>query len=88
MSVRDEIISALTEVSKMHSKEFAHVNGVDPEWPEWYADRLLLLFRNIEMRKMDLTELASNLKILDQKYRAEEPDISWQEYYADHFLNM
>ena len=36
----NELAALLGETKDAHHQAFLEVNGADPEWPVWYADRL------------------------------------------------
>ncbi|HEY7704422.1 MAG TPA: hypothetical protein VID03_06275 [Acidimicrobiia bacterium] len=52
--MEEQLAALLTEVSEAHHDAFADVDGADPEWPLWYAQRMV--GRTRALLGPDLTE--------------------------------
>jgi hypothetical protein len=77
--MKSDLVQALHEVGKMHHREFAAVNGNDPEWATWYAEKLVDFS---EFDKFTVEQLARVLIEADKEYRQIKPSESWEEFYA------
>lgn len=60
--------------------------GTNPNWAEWYAERLLDPVNELLGSEMSLAELTAWLVEADRRYRDEEPDRSWPKAYANWML--
>jgi hypothetical protein len=70
------------ETGEAHHKAFHKTDGVDPEWPLWYAEYLhdkLKKFLNADLTKSEIIYLCLSL----EKERAlKAPGAKWPFYYA------
>lgn len=87
----DKLILDLTalfiETGENHHKAFMESNGVDPEWPLWYANYLhsrLGELLNIEFTKSEIIYL---LVMLDKKRAAEAVEENWTLYNAKYLID-
>lgn len=83
INVSQKIEELLSETSKEHHQAFLETNGLDPEWPMWYAGYLkekLSTLLNIEITKSELIFL---LITAENKKAKSTSKKSWQKYYAD-----
>lgn len=80
----EAIASALAGAERAHAAAFASVNGEDPDWAVFYAgwlvDRSLLL--SLVESPPERNALSEALADIDRRYVAENPDESWDRYYA------
>ena len=76
------------EVGKRHHEAFLETDGVDPEWPLWYAnwlvDKLPALLRT-DLTKSELVYLLVNLS-REQPHQA--ADMAWPRFYAEFFARQ
>ena len=78
----EDIASLFIKTNEGHHKAFIKTNGVDPEWPLWYANYLfgkLGSLLNAELTKSDIIYL---LIMLEQQRTLEAPGSNWPKYYA------
>lgn len=78
----ETIRELLVETAEAHHQAYADSNGVDPEWPLWYADYLhdrLLSLLEAEMTKSELVYL---LLLFEKQRVLEAPGAAWATYYA------
>lgn len=76
----------LKETGKDHHEAFAHVDGEDPGWAEWYAERMHAEFENIVGKSIGAAGLADLLDRFEELQEQEAPDDHWAEYYARKLL--
>lgn len=86
----EDRITALAELFRQagsaHHAAFAHVNGADPDWPQWYADYLADKLPAHLGKTLSNEDLAAALIRLDQSFRAQPPGGDWAQYYARSLL--
>jgi hypothetical protein len=86
----DELALALRETAEAHHEAFTAVDGADPEWALWYADRLLQPLSGITGFDFTKSELVYVLVLLSKEQPAKAPDADWATYYAgyiaEHYL--
>lgn len=82
--------SNLTELfqgaGRSHHTAFAATDGVDPEWPIWYAEYLqepITLALETPFTKSQLVYCVMNA---DFEHNARAPESDWPEFYADQFI--
>lgn len=78
-----ELAGLLVATARAHHEA---TGGVNPEWADWYAERLIDDVNRLLASEMDADELARWLTDADRRYRDEEPDISWPKAYASWLL--
>lgn len=78
-----ELVGHLIDTAKAH-----HVAtvGVNPQWANWYAERLIEPMRDLVDRDMGVDDLAAWLEEADRRYRDEAPEVSWPKAYAGWLL--
>ena len=76
------------EVGQKHHEAFLETDGIDPEWPLWYAD--LLMDKLPALLGTDLTksELVYLLVHLDKEQSHQAPDMPWPRFYAEFFARQ
>lgn len=78
-----ELIGHFIETAKAHHEA---TGGVNPQWANWYAERLIEPVRDLVDRNMELDALVAWLEEADRRYREEEPEVSWPKAYAGWLL--
>lgn len=73
------------EVGQKHHEAFRETDGVDPEWPLWYADWLADKLPALLGTSLTKSELVYLLVHLDKEQARETPDVPWSRYYARFF---
>jgi hypothetical protein len=84
----DQLAALLTRTAETHHQTFIETDGVDADWPTWYARYLLDNgFREL-VQAPDLTaaDLAGLLIEADRQHRKEAPETPWEPYYAQLLL--
>lgn len=78
-----ELIGHLIETARAHHEA---TGGINPQWAEWYAARLITPVRQLVHEEMEVDDLAQWLEEADRRYQEEEPDVSWPKAYAGWLL--
>ncbi len=84
MADASRISALLHEAAETHHVVYRITDGDDPDWASWYADWL------IDHSELPdelggapvRSHLVHALVQLDRDYTAEQPDESWQDWYA------
>lgn len=76
----------MVETGKAHHHEFAAADGVDPEWPIWYAGYLQAPLGRLLDTSFTKSELIYCLMCADFERTARAPESAWPEFFADHFI--
>jgi hypothetical protein len=90
-STLEEVGKLLLEAGDLHHRVYRIVAGADDDWASWYAGWLIELSELPALlgTKPVRSELIYLLVSLDKQFTAEDPDESWESYYArrivDHF---
>ncbi len=84
--MEEQLADLLAQTERDHHQAFLQVDGYDPEWPAWYAAHLIPRLEPLGVRISE-TDLANLLIMLDELYRAVEPEQSWSKYYARRLLD-
>ncbi len=83
---RDALMALLTKAEDAHQLAYQDTEGVDEEWPMWYADFLIEDLRHILNVDLTRSELICVLLNLSRLQPLEAPGEDWQAYYADYLL--
>ena len=83
----DELANLLNETAEAHHKAFATTNGVDDEWPIWYADYLLDKMRIILNSKFTKCELIYILVSAEKENGLLAPGAYWPRFYANFIVS-
>ncbi len=81
-----QLAELFREAGKAHHQAFVEANGVDPEWPIWYAEYLHERVQPFLAAPITRSRLVFCLIGADDEHRATESDAPWQRYYAERFL--
>jgi len=90
-STLEQVGSLLLEAGEIHHRVYRIVEGADDDWASFYAWWLIELSELPALlgTKPVRSELVYMLVSLDKQYTAEDPDESWERFYArqlvDHF---
>lgn len=82
--VGEQLSALLHEAAETHHTVYRIVDGDDPDWASWYADWLLNLSELPQMLKEKpiRSHLVHALVQLDLDYTSEQPEQSWEDWYA------
>lgn len=84
---RADLAQLLREAGAAHHQAFAHVNGEDARWPEWYA-RWLLPRVSGPLADESVEGLALLLAQLDEEHRTLPTGLPWPEHYARRLVSL
>lgn len=85
---RKETIAALLhQTAEDHHVAYKATDGVDPDWPIWYAGHLLEQgFDTLLDAKLLKSDLIYLLGLAGKQQMSEAPGGPWEHYYADFFV--
>ena len=81
------IEALLRETGGRHHQAFISSNGVDPEWPLWYAGYLQTRMWDELGRLPSRSELVHLLVECDRAYQAADSPGEWPPFYAQRLLD-
>ena len=84
--LRDDIGKLLLDTGRAHHAAFAETDGVDPEWPIWYAEYLQVKLGNLLDTQFTRSELIYLLVMADRE-QAQSTGGDWLMFYADFFID-
>ena len=83
MTARERSIEQLLmEAAQAHHEAFLETDGVDPEWPLWYATYLAGRLPEVSKSAATRSELVFWLVRLAEEYQATDSSIPWARFYA------
>lgn len=82
-----EIETLFRETGIAHHKAFLPTEGVDPEWPLWYADYLFDKLGKFLNAKFTKSELIYLIVSADKEMSLMAPGADWPSYYANFFVD-
>ncbi len=74
------------ETGHAHHEAFSDIDGADPEWPAWYAERVHRRLCTLLQADLTRSELVYLLVLVDKERALEAPGAEWTGYYARFFL--
>jgi NAD(P)H-hydrate epimerase len=83
----NELANLLNEAAEAHHKAFAATEGVDPDWPTWYADYLLEKMQQMLNAKFTKSELIYLLVSAEKKNGVIAPGAYWPRFYARFIIS-
>ena len=86
IGLRDSLVGLFRDAGRAHHAAFAATDGVDPDWPIWYAEHLHTSIAELLQTPFTVSELVRCLIDADVEHTARVPDSNWPEFYADHFV--
>jgi hypothetical protein len=78
----------LSETGRMHHEAFAATDGVDPEWPLWYARYLQTKVETYLGTDPTRSKIVQCLLNADDAHNAERPGQPWPTFYANYLLGL
>ena len=82
----EQLIHLFQTAASEHHRAFQATDGVDPEWPPWYAGFLCEKLEGLLDAEYTESELAGLLLQAQEEHQLHAPDADWQGYYARFFL--
>ncbi len=64
----------------------AATGGLNPQWADWYAERLVDEVNDALNTEVSIDDLAAWLGEADRRYQEESPEMSWPKAYAEWLL--
>ena len=83
---RDNLAQLFHETGRAHHEAFAATDGVDPDWPIWYADYLKEPFADRFDMIFYNSQLIYCLMDADFEHQVRSPESNWPDFYADEIL--
>ena len=83
MSTVEDLTAVYEQVAQAHHEAFAAVDGADPEWASWYAQRVASDFGRLLNAELSQSEIVSLLLSLAQEHRARGEGKPWPRFYAE-----
>lgn len=84
--LREHLVGLFLQTGHAHHAAYATTDGADPDWPIWYAEHLQTPLSEAMQVAFTRSQLVYCLMNADFEQAARDPDSSWAEYYADHFI--
>ncbi len=75
------------ECGEAHHRAFVDNDGVDPDWPLWYADHLMSRLSKRLNARFSKSELVYLLLAADREREFRAPGADWPGYYAKFFYD-
>jgi glutaredoxin len=85
--LKNNLALLLEQAHESHAQAFANVNGLDPDWPIWYANYLHEPFTRqlgLDVHKSQLIYCLMDAEIEHEALSADRP---WPEFYAAHLMD-
>lgn len=84
--LRNKLVEIFLETGRAHHAAFEATDGVDPEWPIWYAGHLQTPIAKALRTPFTRSQLVYCLMNADFEQTARSPESDWPGFYADHFI--
>lgn len=84
--LRTRLVDLFKETISAHHQAYIEVDGVDPDWPLWYAEYLHEPLKTLLEANFTRGELVYLLVLVDKEHRLHAPGAEWTGYYARWFL--
>lgn len=86
IELRNHIVDLFREAGSAHHAAFAATDGVDPDWPIWYAEHLQAPIADALQTTFTKSQLIYCLMDADFEQATRVPESDWPAFYADHFI--
>ena len=80
------LVSLFRETAEAHHHAFAKTDGVDPEWPSWYAEHVQKGLNEALGATLTRSELTYLIVSAEKERELRAPGANWPPYYAKFFL--
>jgi hypothetical protein len=81
-----KLASLFEETSEAHHRSFEETDGVDPEWPWWYAGHLQDSVNEMLGATLTKSELVYLVVVAENERSLRAPGSRWPHYYAEFLL--
>ncbi len=88
LDLTTELEGLFREVGEAHHQAYIEMDGVDPEWPLWYAGYLLDRLTPVLDASFTKSELVYLLIRVANEQPLEAPGANWAKYYARYFIRL
>ena len=85
--LRAKLEALLIETGKAHHTAFQKTDGVDPEWPSWYAENLHQKLSRLIDADFTKSELVYLLVLAEKERQLQAPGANWSRSYSKFFLD-
>ncbi len=86
VALRNDLVDVFQETGHAHHTAFSETDGVDPEWPIWYAEHLQAPLTDALQTPFTKSQLIYCVMDADFEHQARAPESAWQEFYAEQFI--
>ena len=86
VELRNSLVDVFATTASAHHAAFVATDGVDPEWPIWYAENLQEPLGDALEVAFTKSQLVYCVMNADFERAARAPDSDWPEFYADQFI--
>ena len=84
--MRNRLVEVFKETGIAHHEAFLDSDGVDPEWPIWYAEHLKGPLTDALRTPFTKSQLVYCVMDADFEHQVRAPESNWHEFYADQFI--
>ena len=84
--IKLELTTLFEKTGKDHHQAYIDTDGADPEWPDWYAEKLHIELSKILNASFTKSELIYLLVLVEKEREIEAPGSDWLMYYANFFI--
>jgi hypothetical protein len=86
-ALKGTVAELLRRTAEDHHVAYKATDGVDPDWPIWYAGHLLGLgLDKLLQAKLNKSDLIYLLVLADKQQQLEAPGTVWERWYADFLV--
>ncbi len=85
-ALRSNLVDVFRETGSSHHTAFAATDGVDTEWPIWYAEHLQAPLSDALQTAFTKSQLVYCVMDADFEQQARAPKSNWHEFYAEQFI--
>ena len=83
----EELVALFQQAAAAHHQAYLASDGVDPEWPLWYADFLRERLSAVLRANFTKSELVYLLVRVSNEQVLDAPGAEWAGYYAHFFIS-
>ncbi len=85
--IAENLASLFDDTGHAHHQAFLSTDGVDPDWPLWYADFLKDRLADQLGASFTKSELVYLLVTADRELASVAPGAHWPTFYANFFMD-
>lgn len=83
----NQIAELFLEAGHAHHQAYIETDGLDPEWPLWYAQYLQEKLGRLLNHSLTQSEIVYHIIRLDKEYTSKARRQIWQEFYAQELIS-